>query len=353
MKLRTALLGFALLCTPMLAAAQANISNGTVRIGVRADGALMPSVDGPTTGITFLATGNDGLTPGCLCEAWGIADAISGQSGHAGADTGSAGITSESFTSTATTATSVVNAFGKFRVTHSFTPSTASPNLFDVRVTIQNISAANTQVLYGRAMDWDIPPTAFAELVTLQRGNSPALVFSSDNGFHNADPLNPDSGTNFTNQDVVDDGPTDHGAHFRFNFGNLAPGASLQFTIAYGAAASTAQANAALAAFGAESYSLGKPSSSNDGTPNAFIFAFKGTGGTPVDPENPVDTGATTCASEGYTGTKLLWCQNICEKGYTGSTLAMWIRRWTDRYRDLPYCAANPPPPPPPPPQEA
>ena len=30
---------------------------------------------------------------------------------------------------------------------------------------------------------------------------------------------------------------------------------------------------------------------------------------------------ATTCASEGYTGTKLLWCQNICEKGYTGATL--------------------------------
>src|SRR5690606_29230271 len=26
---------------------------------------------------------------------------------------------------------------------------------------------------------------------------------------------------------------------------------------------------------------------------------------------------ATTCASEGYTGTKLTWCQNVCEKGYT------------------------------------
>ena len=53
---------------------------------------------------------------------------------------------------------------------------------------------------------------------------------------------------------------------------------------------------------------------------------------------------ATTCASEGYTYTKLLWCQNICEKGYTGSTLAMWIRRWTDRYRTLPYCAIEPQP---------
>ena len=62
-------------------------------------------------------------------------------------------------------------------------------------------------------------------------------------------------------------------------------------------------------------------------------------GGT-VEPE-------VTCVSEGYTGTKLTWCQNICEKGYTGSTLAMWIRRWTDRYRDLPYCAAMPPAQPP------
>jgi hypothetical protein len=52
----------------------------------------------------------------------------------------------------------------------------------------------------------------------------------------------------------------------------------------------------------------------------------------------------TTCASEGYTYTKLLWCQNICEKGYTGSTLAMWIRRWVDRYRTLPYCAIEPQP---------
>ena len=57
---------------------------------------------------------------------------------------------------------------------------------------------------------------------------------------------------------------------------------------------------------------------------------------------------ATTCASEGYTGTKLTWCQNICEKGYTGATLDMWIHRWINRYRDLPYCArgGNEEPPP-------
>lgn len=51
---------------------------------------------------------------------------------------------------------------------------------------------------------------------------------------------------------------------------------------------------------------------------------------------------ATTCATEGYTGTKLLWCQNVCEKGYTGATLQTWIHRWIRQFRDLPYCAAEP-----------
>ena len=50
----------------------------------------------------------------------------------------------------------------------------------------------------------------------------------------------------------------------------------------------------------------------------------------------------TTCASEGYTGTKLLWCQNICEKDYTGATLQTWIHRWIRQFRDLPYCAMEP-----------
>ena len=63
--------------------------------------------------------------------------------------------------------------------------------------------------------------------------------------------------------------------------------------------------------------------------------------------------GATTCASEGYTGTKLTWCKNICEMGYTGATLDMWIHRWINRYRDLPYCAQEGGGEEEPPPQEA
>ena len=53
------------------------------------------------------------------------------------------------------------------------------------------------------------------------------------------------------------------------------------------------------------------------------------------------DVPDTTCASEGYTGTKLTWCKNICENGLTGATLDIWIHRWINRYRDLPYCARN------------
>lgn len=328
-----ALLALALFCTPLLAAAQATIGNGTVQIGVRANGSL---VNGGV-GITYVPSGGDGLTAGCACEAWGIANATTAQSGFTGASVGTSGITPVSFVSTATTATAVVTAFGTFRVTHAFSPSVATTNLYDVNVTIQNISESTARVLYGRAMDWDIPPTEFSELVTLQRGNSPKLIYSSDDGFFSADPLGQDSPELFFNEDAVDSGPEDHGAHFRFDFGNLAPGASLTFTIAYGAAGSTAAASIALDAFGAESYSLGEPSSTTNGTPNTYIFAFKGTGGTVIGGGGS----ALTCAQEGFTGTKLLWCKNICEKGYSGATLDMWIHRWVNRYRDLPACARN------------
>ena len=75
------------------------------------------------------------------------------------------------------------------------------------------------------------------------------------------------------------------------------------------------------------------------GMPNEWLSDLDGTTISRVvnwasGPSGPT----TTCASEGYTGTKLTWCQNICEKGYTGATLDTWIHRWVNRYRDLPYC---------------
>ena len=49
----------------------------------------------------------------------------------------------------------------------------------------------------------------------------------------------------------------------------------------------------------------------------------------------------TSCASEGYTGTKLKWCQNICESELSPAQIETWIHRWIDRYRGLPYCAVE------------
>lgn len=52
-------------------------------------------------------------------------------------------------------------------------------------------------------------------------------------------------------------------------------------------------------------------------------------------------TEVASCVTEDYTGTKLLWCQKICESDLTGPTLDTWIHRWINRYRDLPYCLVS------------
>ena len=49
----------------------------------------------------------------------------------------------------------------------------------------------------------------------------------------------------------------------------------------------------------------------------------------------------TTCASEGYTGTKLNWCKIICESESSAYTIDTYLRRWINRYHDLPYCAVE------------
>ena len=154
-----------------LAWGQAVIQSGDVKLGVRTDGALnVPdpgALEYDATGLTYVLNGRDALTPGCWCEAWGVADAVSSRFGSTGAETGTQNIVVDSFTSTASTATSVVrvaDATGDlFRVTHAFAPS-ASGSLYRVDVTIENISGAATTVLYRRAMDWDVYPERFNEL---------------------------------------------------------------------------------------------------------------------------------------------------------------------------------------------
>lgn len=268
------------------------ISNGTVQLGVHSFGHLnvpggAPSSGTGTTivGLRFVPTGAEATAPGCLCEGWGAADAISGATGYANESVdGVVNLTVVSFTSNATSAVSVVNVGNTLEVTHNYHPS-ATANLYAVDVSIRNISAVPVDPRYRRVMDWDVEPTAFSEFVTIQ-GTAAAteVAFASNNGFASANPLAGPSSLGAIG-DFVDVGPNDHGALFDFDFATLAPGATKTFTTFYGAAATEAGALAALAAVNAEVYSFGQanvPNGPSQGVPNTFIFAFAGVGGVPL-----------------------------------------------------------------------
>ncbi len=284
--------------------AGAVLDNGTIQIGVNDEGHLNTPYAPPggdplglgVLGLRYKPTGAASTEPGCECEGWGVSNGTI--SGGFNNSSGGAGGTLVSFTSTdlfATNAKSVVDVGTIFRVTHDYKPS-ASANLFQVDVTIENISGSAQTALYRRVMDWDIYPTPFSEFVTIV--NSSPIVYRTDtNGFNSSDPLlfssftaGPSASNGYTN--IIDLGPTDHGALFDFDFGVLAADAVQSFTTFYGAGADMAEVIAALTAVGAENvYSLGKASCTActipEGAPNTFVFAFKGVGGTVVGGEVP------------------------------------------------------------------
>ncbi|MFC6287930.1 Ig-like domain-containing protein [Nocardioides sp. GCM10027113] len=261
------------------------ISNGTVSLGVNCLGQL--NLAGPKIGLQYDATGNDGTQAGCECEGWGVADAESRVRGFANNSAGiSKNLMLEGFDVSADgrSAKSVVNVDDTFRVTHVYVPSEESDNVYDVKVSVQNISDAPMDLRYRRVMDWDIEPTAFNEYVTMVTGEARELVYNSNDGFASANPLRKPSRRGLTG-DFSDAGPDDHGALFDFQFPALAPGETQEFRTFYGAAGDEQAALAGLAAVKAEAYSLGQPSTEDGptlGTPNTFLFGFAGVGGSPV-----------------------------------------------------------------------
>lgn len=303
------------------AQAGAVLDNGTIQIGVNDEGHLNTPFSPDPLGIGFMGlrykpTGAASTEPGCQCEGWGVSNGVISGGANVSSDGGAFGLTLTSFTSTdgfLTNAKSVVNVGDVFEITHDYHPS-LSANLFAVDVTIKNISTSDQTALYRRVMDWDIYPTPFSEFVTIV--NSSPVVFRTDtNGFNSSNPLSfssfavgPSASNGYTN--IIDLGPSDHGALFDFDFGTLLPDAIQVFTTFYGAAGNESDALAALAVVGAENvYSLGKCSPSNpsctlpDGEPNTFIFAFKGVGGTVVvDPTAVPEPASVTLLGAGLAG---------------------------------------------------
>lgn len=277
-----------------------NISGGTADVAGETDvGARW--ID--SSGVQYESTSH-----GCACEGWGLA--VDGATGFANNSTGTSGLTSVSFTSTATTATSVVQITGTdVFVTHSFALSSATNDLYEVSVSIENRGPINISSMeYRRNMDWDTSPTPFDEYVTIGGTSTTTLLQSSSaDGFASSNPLS--SYNNLTScGDTVDFtacGADDHGALFDFNLGGLAAGETYDFKIFYGGAANKTAADAALGAVGAELYSYAWSGSdaNQDGVSDTdgaltptFIFAFAGVGGTVVVPPDvspvPLPAGA-------------------------------------------------------------
>ncbi|MFM8971269.1 MAG: hypothetical protein ACKOOG_01220 [Actinomycetota bacterium] len=240
------------------------IENGTIRLGLNAEGHLnIPSDDtsdggSDYLGVRYLSANAEGSGLGALTEGWGVADQNTGTTGYASRLAGVTNMSAISQTRTASTAVLVTQIGSKFRVTHDFHPS-ASPNLYEVTVTIKNISGSSVRTRYRRVIDWAIEPTAAAEYVTVETGTASTIVFSSDDGFASADPLAGPSEIAFSGE-ALDDGPNDHGALFDFDFGNLGANAEKTFKLYYGAAASEPEILGALSAVSAEAYSLGQAS---------------------------------------------------------------------------------------------
>ena len=293
-----------IICATTSIQAQAVIDNGTVAVGINPAGNLITA----DAGLLFIPTGGDGLIGGCACEGWGVGDLTTGSFGMAGEDFGFYGIASSGMTvsgtgtlgistgSAAVSETNVVDNELDLAVTHSFSPS-STDLLYRIDVGILNQGAGATDnLVYRRAMDWDIPPTEFLEFTTIQGWPATALIASSNDGFASGNinyPLGVIDGAGAVlNENFTDAGPADHGAAFDFSFGTLAAGDTQEFSIFFGAAESEADALLALANVGAEVYSLGQPSGPDGATlgiPNTFIFGFAGVGGTPIGPG-----GATT-----------------------------------------------------------
>lgn len=300
------------LAAPQQAQAQALIDNGTVRLGVAAQGHL--NFGG--SGVRYLPTGFDGTYPGCRCEGWG-AGVVGGVSGRASYDNGGvSNVSVVSFENTGSTARSVVSIGGQLEVEHRYAPST-TPNLYRVDVTITNITdgtlgEGDRPIRYQRAMDWDIGPTEFNEYVTIQgTAGATNVIGANSNGFAVPNLTltpNPDCATTYTG-DFNRAGPCDHGANFLFGFDALTAGSSRTFTIFYGAAGNRADALSALGMVGAEIYSFGEcnPAGSTacsaNGSPNTFIFGFAGVGGTVVPPPGVVpEPGTVLLTATGLAG---------------------------------------------------
>ena len=303
MTLKKLLIATAFVAISAPAFANGLLTTANSMIGINDDGSIDASTTSGFVGISHNSAKfggfRDALTPGCPCEAWGVS--ANGISGYVGQSVGNNGIgvnassegTSGNVINAGPMATftsnTVLTAVPGLTITQTFSlaASTATGDLFMDKVVISNTSGATmTDVRFARAMDWDVPPTEFSELVTHKGTTTTAnLLRSTDNGFAAADPINDmfDGGIvgGNVNVDFTKLGPSDHGSLFIFGFGDLDAGETVEFNIFYGAGDDLADALALLAQVSPELYSLGQSNTRPDDMPT-YVFAFNGVGGSVI-----------------------------------------------------------------------
>lgn len=281
------------------------IDNGILALGLRNSGSLNVDTeissyhDTSTFGLRLLDGQYDAIAQGSPAEGWGLADQDTAITGWANRDFGDSNANVVSYSNDGQEATSVVelrdgsdNPYA--RITHDFAPSTDSQFLYEADVTIEPLALTGmSHALYRRAVDWDVEPTEYNEVVSTVIGNAANLKGVSDDGFTSTNPL---SELSYNNQpgEVFSNGPDDIGAAFDFDFGAIPYGSTRQFKMFYGAAPTRDQLLGALEDAGVETFSIASNSSEEGyatGGPAIFALGFSQVGGDPViDSTAPVAT---------------------------------------------------------------
>lgn len=322
-------------------AQSAIIQNTEVQLGVNDFGDLNAPGGTPATGsgtrtvgLRSIRTNSDSTSPGCTCEGWGVGIRSTGEFGNANTAVGGRqNLSLVSFASTASTAVSVVDVLGAtgapiLRVEHDYHPLATTPYLYEVQVSITNLTGAALvpgDLVYRRVMDWDIPSPG-NESVTIQGvpttglgiANGSNVARTDNNGFNSGNPFSFSSygceSVNVVNLRGGDACPgsassgtalsSDEGAMFDFEFDALAAGATQVFNTYYGVAPDKATADMARRLVDGDPtdvdiglYSYGSCVAGLTGcdpivgAPDTFIFGFNIVGGVIVDPDPDPDPG--------------------------------------------------------------
>ena len=145
------------------------ITNGVIKLGINPTGQLIVpggvSLGGePRVGLRYILPDGSGESEtasyGCPCEGWGVV--ADGDKGWANESRGvTVNFSSVSFVTTTNSAvSSLLTPGGKLRVTHDFHVASSTSNLYEITVTLENVSGGTiNDIRYRRSLDFDVHPT--------------------------------------------------------------------------------------------------------------------------------------------------------------------------------------------------